>query len=83
MLKQLCEQSLLAKLTTKTAAELFYLADLHSTDKLKAASLEYIRENSFAVMLTSSWDKVAVQVVQELRKMAELKKENKDEAEQN
>ena len=75
MLKQLCEQSLLAKLTTETAAELFDLADLHSANKLKTASLKLIDENLHAVTLTDSWGKVAVRVGQELRKMAEPKKE--------
>ena len=78
MLKMLSEQSLLAKLTIETAVELFDLADLHSADKLKAASLKLIDENIRAVMKTKSWDKVAVRVGQELRKIDEQKEESKE-----
>ena len=73
MLKQLCEQTLLPKVATETAADLLYLADLYSATKLKTACLDFIRDNLMQVTLTKSWDKVAVLVGQEFRKMDEEK----------
>ena len=76
MLKQLCEQNLLASLTTDNAADLLYLAELHSAVKLKTACLELIRNNLIEVMATDGWIKVSVLVGQELGKRKEVNNNN-------
>lgn len=54
-LKALCEECLCSKLTVETAAELFFLADLHSAVLLKACAMGFINEHAADVAQTPGW----------------------------
>ncbi|XP_065214346.1 speckle-type POZ protein B-like [Planococcus citri] len=57
-LKFLCEDALCKRLSHDNAANILIMADLHQSEKLKAAAISFIKSNSFAVMSTDGWKDV-------------------------
>ncbi|XP_065214345.1 speckle-type POZ protein-like B [Planococcus citri] len=57
-LKFLCEDALCKRLSNDNAANILIMADLHQSEKLKAAAISFIKSNSFAVMSTDRWKDV-------------------------
>lgn len=60
-LKALCEECLCSKLTVETAAELFFLADLHSAGLLKTCAMDFINEHAADVAQTPGWLAIVAQ----------------------
>lgn len=60
-LKALCEECLCSELTVETAAELFFLADMHSAGLLKACAMDFINEHAADVAQTPGWLAIVAQ----------------------
>ena len=54
---KLCVETMIEQLKVENAAEIFYLADLHSLDVLKDIVISFINNNSFDVMNSEGWTK--------------------------
>ncbi|KAI2808905.1 hypothetical protein BLOT_000046 [Blomia tropicalis] len=54
---KLCIETMIEHLEVENAAEIFYLADLHSLDMLKDIVISFINNNSFDVMNSEGWTK--------------------------
>ena len=54
---KLCIETMVEHLKAENAAEIFYLADLHSLNVLKDIVMSFINNNSIDVMNSEGWTK--------------------------
>lgn len=58
-LKTMCEKKMLESITIDSAANLFYLADVHSANCLKAKTLQFILAHFESVSKTPTFEEMA------------------------
>ena len=58
-LKTICEKKMLESISVDTAANLFYLADMHSASCLKQKTLQFILSRFETVSKTPSFEEMA------------------------